>query len=90
MTRFNKCKKYCLQYFSKINLLLVIQKYYCEHKRRHLLCIFPCSLQDFLPFFFKKDSIYLFLEREGGREEEREKCQCARDTLISCLSLVPN
>ena len=30
-----------------------------------------------LPFFFKKDFIYLFLERGEGREKERERmCGC--------------
>ena len=39
-------------------------------------------------FTIFKDFIYLLLERERGRdgEREREKHQCARETLISCLS----
>ena len=39
-------------------------------------------------FYFFKDFIYLFLEME--RERERgETHRCARDTLISCLSSLP-
>ena len=38
-------------------------------------------------FFFK---ILFILERWEGREKEREKHQCARDTLIGCLWHAPN
>ena len=33
--------------------------------------------------------IYLFLEREEGREKEREKHWCEREILNNCLSYVP-
>ena len=45
-----------------------------------------------LRFFFIKDFIYLLLERERGREGEREgeKHQRVRDTSITCLPHAPN
>ena len=41
---------------------------------------------------FKKPQLYLFIFRERGREGGREgkKQQCARNTLIGCLSYTPN
>ena len=40
--------------------------------------------------FFKKDFMYLFLERGEGREKEGEKHPCARDTSRSYLLHTPN
>ena len=42
-----------------------------------------------LRLFFLKDFIYLFLERGEGREKEKEKHRCARETSISCLLHAP-
>ena len=33
--------------------------------------------------------MYLFLERGKGREKEREKHPCVRETLMGCLLYVP-
>ena len=40
--------------------------------------------------FFKRDFIYLFLERGEGREKKGGTHQCVRETSISCLSHAPN
>ena len=39
---------------------------------------------------FKKDCIYLYLERGEGREDKGEKHQCVRETWIGCLLHTPN
>ena len=51
-----------------------------------------CQLLSLLLFlFFKKDFIYLLLEREEGRERERKGGRKrGRETSIDCLSHAPN
>ena len=48
------------------------------------------SLSCGILFFLKKNFINLFLERGEGKEKEREKHQCPRNTSIGCLSHGPN
>ena len=61
------------------------------------LFYFSLSYLNVIYFWFCKDVlidffklfIYLFLERAGGREKEREEHQCVKETSISCLSTTP-
>ena len=49
------------------------------------------GIQTYELYYFFKDLIYLILERGEGRgKKERDKHQCVRDTLTSCLSHAPN
>ena len=61
---------------------------YTEISFGNSLCFLHIFLLNILPFsVFKKDLIYLLLEREEDREREGEKHQYERETLIAFLLL---
>ena len=61
----------------------------------YIVSTFSCGTDllqwNLLWYSFKNLFIYLFIFRDWGREGEREgeKCWCARDTSIGCLSYTP-